>query len=147
MIFLTDPKLDRGQAIGMAISVQRIVNMDPQVIVIAGSNDHLQSRGLPTRLEDGSDPSNEVMGEAMTEVETSVQRRFTKNVVKIVFVLSPGYAALPEPLQFVYMMVTTIAERRFDVFIPAPNSSVDLNTCYPLRSELPAVWANISLAI
>ena len=110
MIFLTDPKLDRGQAIGMAISVQRIVNMDPQVILIAGSNDHLQSRGLPTRLKDGSDPSNEVMGEAMTEAETSVRRGFTKNVVKIVFVLSPGYAALPEPLQFVYMMVTTIAE-------------------------------------
>ena len=91
MVFLTDPKLDRGQA----ISVQRIVNMDSQVIVIAGSNDHLQSRGLPTRLRDGSDPSNEVMGESMTELETSVRQRFTKNVVKFVFVLSPGYAALP----------------------------------------------------
>ena len=34
--------------------------MDLQVIVIAGSNDHLQSRGLLSRLTDGSIPSNEV---------------------------------------------------------------------------------------
>ena len=54
---------------------------------------------------------------AMTEMETSVQQRFTKNVVKIIFVLSPGYAALPEPLQFVYTRVTTLAEGRFNVVI------------------------------
>ena len=82
--------------------------MDPQVIIIAGSNDHLQSRGLLSRLTDGSIPSNEIMGEAImtllsavTEVESSVQRHFTRNVVKIIFVLSPGYATLPEPSQFV----------------------------------------------
>ena len=110
--FLTTLKLDWGQSVGMKISVQRTVSMDPQVIIIAGSNDHLQSRGLLSRLTDASIHSNEVMGEAimtllsaMTEVETSVQRNFTKNVVKIIFVLSPGYAALPEPLQFVYIMV------------------------------------------
>ena len=86
--------------------------MEPQVIVIAGSNDHLQSRGLLSRLTDGSIPSNEVIGEAImtllsaiTELEASVQRHFTRKVVKIIFVLSPGYAALPEALQFVYTMV------------------------------------------
>ena len=96
IIFLTAPKLDWGQSVGMTISVQRTINMDPQVIVIAGSNDHLQSRGLVSHLTDGSIPSNEVIGEAlmtllsaMTEVEASVQRHFTKNVVKIIFVLSP----------------------------------------------------------
>ena len=146
VIFLTAPKLDWGQAGCMAISAQRIVSMDPQVMIIAGSNDHLQSRSLLTRLTDGSTPSNEVMEEAimtlfsaMTEVETSVRHCFTKNVVKIVFVLSPGYAALPESLQFVYTMVTSIAEGRFDVIIPAPNSFVDHNTYYPLRPELSAV--------
>ena len=36
--------------------------MEPQVIVVAGSNDHLQSRGLLSRLTDGSIPSNEVIG-------------------------------------------------------------------------------------
>ena len=69
-----------------------------------------------TRRTDGSVPSNVVMEEAnitllsaMTEVETSVQQRFTENVVKIIFVLQP------EPLQFVYTMVTRLAEGQFNV--------------------------------
>ena len=138
----------------MMVSVRRVVSMEPQVIVVAGSNDHLQSRGFLTRLTDGSIPSNEVIGEAimtllsaMAEVETSVKQRFTQNVVKVVFVLSPGYAILPELLQFVYTMVTTIAEGRFSVIIPAPNRLVDPNNYYPSRSELPAIWAAISNAI
>ena len=120
--------------------------MEPQVIVVAGSNDHLQSRGLLSRLTDGSIPSNEVIGEAimtllsaMAEVETAAKQHFTQNVVKVVFVLSPGYAALPEPLEFVYTMVTTIAEGRFNVIIPAPNRVVDPNNYYPSRFELHAI--------
>ena len=65
MIFLTVPKLDWGQSVGLTISVQRTVSMDPQVIIIAGSNDHLQSRALLSRLTDGSIPSNEIMGDAI----------------------------------------------------------------------------------
>ena len=42
VIFLTAPKLDWGQSIGMMISVRRVVSMEPQVIVVAGSNDHLR---------------------------------------------------------------------------------------------------------
>ena len=154
VIFLTAPKLDWGQSVGMVISVRRVASMEPQVIVIAGSNDHLQSNGLLSRLTDGSIPSNEVIGEAimtlltaMVGVETAAKQRFTQNVVKVVFVLSPGYAALPEPLQFVYTMVTTIAEGRFNVIIPAPNRIVDPNNYYPSRSELAAVWVDISNAI
>ena len=154
VIFLTAPKLDWGQSVGMTTSVRRIDSMEPQVIVIADSNDHLQSRGLLSRLTDGSIPSNEVIGEAimtllpvMAEVESSVQRHFTKNVVKVIFVLSPGYATLTEPLQFLYTMVTKTAERRFSVIIPAPNRTVESNYYYPSRSELPAIWADISNAI
>ena len=139
---------------GMAISVQRIVSMDPQVMIIAGSNDYLQRRGLLARLTDGSVPSNEVMGEAimtllpaMPEVQVAVRQGITRNAVKIVFVLSPGYAVLPEPLQFLYTKVTTKAEGRFDVIIPAANRSVYYDNYYPLRSELPAVWTDTSNAI
>ena len=154
VIFLTAPKLDWGQSVGMMISVRRVVSMEPQVIVVAVLNDHLQSRGLLSCLTDGSIPSNEVIGEAivtllsaMAEVETSVKQRFTQNVAKVVFVLSPGCATLPEPLQFVYTMVTTVAEGQFSVTIPAPNRTVDPNNYYPYRSELPAIWADISNAI
>ena len=152
--FLTAPKLDWGQSVGLMISVRRVVSMEPQVIVIAGSVDHLQSRGLLSRLTDGSIPSNEVIGEAimtlltaMVEVETAAKQRFTQNVVKMVFVLSPGYAVLPEPLQFVYTIVTTVAEGQFNVINPAPNRIVDSNNYYPSRFELLAVWADISNAI
>ena len=146
--------MDWGQAVGMAISVKRIVSMDSQVMIIASSNDHLQRRGLLARLTDGSDPSNEVMEEAimtllsaMADVQVAVRQRFTRNAAKVVFMLSPGYAELPEPLQFVYTMVTTIAEGRFDVINPAPKRSVDHDNYYPLRSELPVVRADISNAI
>ena len=80
----------------------------------------------------------------MTEVESIVQRQYTRNVVKIIFVLSLGYATLPEPLQLLYTMVTTLAEGRFNVIIPTPNKIVDPNNFYPLRLELPAAWAEIS---
>ena len=149
VIFLTAPKLEWGQAVGMKISVRRIVSMDPQVMTLAGSNDHQQSQGLLTRLTDRSVPSIEVMGEAImtllsavTEVETLVRQRFTKNAVKIVFILSPGYAALPKPLQLWLVMLTAIADGRFNVINPAPNRSLDHNNYDPLGSELPAVWAD-----
>ena len=150
VIFFTAPKMDWGQSAGMLISVQRVVSMEPRVIVVAGSNDHLQSRGLLSRLTDGSIPSNEVIGEAimtllsaMADVESAVQRRFTQNVVKVIFVLSPGYATLPEPLQFVYTMVATLVEGRFSVIISAPNRTVDPNNYYPSRSELSTIWDDI----
>ena len=52
----------------MTISVQRTVIVEPQVtqvMIIVGSNDHLQSRGLLTRLTDESVTINEVMEEAI----------------------------------------------------------------------------------
>ena len=76
----------------------------------------------------------------MTEAKTPIQRCFTRNVVRTIFMLSPGYASLPEPLQFVYTMVTLLLEGRFDEVIPALKRTIDPYTYYPLRSELPAVW-------
>ena len=112
---------------GMEMNVQRVVNMDPQVVIKAGSNDHLQSRGLLNGLVDGSSASSEVIGEAimtllsaMMEAEKSVQRCFAMKLVKVVFILFPGNALLTEPLQFLYAMVILLAEGRFEVVIPTP---------------------------
>ena len=92
----------------MAISVQRVVNMDPEVVMIAGSNDHLQSRGLLNALIDGSSPSSEAVVEAimtllaaMLEAERSIRQNFARQLVMLNSVLSPGHALLPEPLQCV----------------------------------------------
>ena len=65
---------------------------------------------------------------------------------QIVFILSPGYALLPEPLQFVSPMVISLAEM-VDVVIPAPNRQDDPNRYYPFRSEHPAVWSKKPSAI
>ena len=36
VVFLTSPNLDWGQVVRMAISVQRVVNVEPQLVIIAG---------------------------------------------------------------------------------------------------------------
>ena len=106
--------------------------MDPQVVIIAGSNDHLQRRGLLKSQVGGSCPNTEVIGEvimtlllAMFEAEKSIQRCFARQLVEVVFILSPGYASLTEPLQFVYAMIALLAEGRFDVVIQELNRQVN----------------------
>ena len=128
--------------------------MDPYVVIIAGSNDHLQSRGLLNALVDGSIPSSEAVGEAimtllsvMVEAERSIRQSFARQLVKRIFVMSPGYALLREPLQFMYAMVIMLAEGLFDMMIPAPNRQKDPSFYYPYRSELLAIWSAISNAI
>ena len=110
VFFLTVPNLDWCQSVRMAISVQRVVNVDPERVIIAGSNDQ-------NALVDGSVPSSEAVGEAimtllsaMVEAVRSIRQSFARQLVKIIFVLSPGYALLPEPLQFVYVMVVLLAK-------------------------------------
>ena len=138
----------------MVISVQRVVNVDPDAVRISGSVDQLQSRGFLNALIDGSTPSSEAVGEvimtllsAMTKAEKSIRQSFARQLVKVIFLLSPGYASLREPLQFVYAMIVLSAEGRFDVMISATNRQVDPNLYYPFRSELPAIWSDISNAI
>ena len=121
------------------------MNVDPEVVIIAESYDHLHSRGLLNALIDGSTPSSEAVGEgSMTEAEKSINQCFASQLVMVIFVLSPGIASLPEPLQLVYAMVVLLAEERFVVKISAPR---DHSLYYPLRSELPAIWSDISDAI
>ena len=134
--------------------MQRVVNVDPEVVIIAGSNDHLQSRELLNALIDGSNPSSEAVGEAimtllstMKESEKLKRKCFARHLVKVFFMLSHGYALLPQHLQFVYAMVILMAEGRFDVMTSAPNRQVDPNIYYPLQSELPAICSDISNAI
>ena len=84
---------------------------------------------------------------AMVYAEKSIQRSFARQLVKVVFILIPGYDFLSEALQFVFVMVILFAEGRFDVVMPARNRKVDANRFYPSRSEHPAVWSEISRAI
>ena len=102
---------------GMAISVQRRVNVDPEVVIIALSNEHLQTMGLLNALINGLTPSSEVIEEAIItflftvlEAEKSIRQYFARQLIKVIFLLSPGYALLPEPLQFLYATVVLLVE-------------------------------------
>ena len=63
------------------------------------------------------------------------------------FVSSPGYAHLPDRLKFVYFLIALLSEGKYDVIIPAPNREVEAMNLRLLRSELPAVWSDMSNAM
>ena len=59
--------------------------MDPQVVIIAGSNDHLQGRGLLSSRVEGLYMNTEVIGgaimtllSAMLDAKKSIQRCFAR---------------------------------------------------------------------
>ena len=46
-----------------------------------------------------------------------------------------------------YAMKALLSEGNYDVIIPAPNREVKAKNLRPLRSELPAVWSDVSKAM
>ena len=50
---------------------------------------------------------------------------FKKITPKPVFVLSPGYAQLPDGLKYEYAMIALLSEGKKDVIIPAPNREME----------------------
>ena len=84
------------------------------------------------------------MGEV---VDTLKEGAFTKITPIVVFALSPGYAHLPDGLNFVYAMVALLSEGKYDVIKSAPNRGIEMENLRPLRAELPAVWSDISNAM
>ena len=63
------------------------------------------------------------MGEV---VDTLKEGAFTKITPKAVFALSPGYAQLPDGLNFVYAMVAFLSEGKNDVIITTPNRGIEM---------------------
>ena len=134
--------------------MQRQTDMKPITIVFAGINDHLQSRGLLSRLREPTTAEAavwpeikdilEVMGEV---VDTLKEGSFTRITPRAVFALSPGYARLPDRLKFVYAIVALLSEGKYDVIISAPNREIEMENLRPLRAELPVVWSDISNAM
>ena len=154
VIMLAAVDLDLMQSVSMAIGVQRQTEMNPVTIVFAGINDHLHSRGFlsrlrePTTAESAVWPAIKDILESMVEVvDTLKEGSITKMTPRAVFALSPGYARLPDGLNFVYVIVALLSEGKYDVIIPAPNREIEMENLRPLRVELPAVWSDISTAM
>ena len=140
--------------VSLAIGVQRQTEMNPIAIVFTGMNDHLHSRGSLSRLREPTTPEDAVwpaikdilesMGEGL---DTMKEGAFPKITPRAVFALSPGYAHLPDGLKFVYAMVAFLSEGKYDVIISAPNRRIEMENLRQLRTELPAVWSDISNAM
>ena len=80
-------------------------------------------------------------------IDTLKAGAFPKITPKAVFALSPGYAHLPDGLNFVYAMMALLSEGKYDVIISAPNRRIEVYKLRPLRAELPAAWSDISNAM
>ena len=121
VIMLAAVDLDLLQSISLAIGVQRQTDMNPITIVFAGINDHLHSRGFlsrlrgPTTAENAVWPAIKDILESMGEVVDATKKgSFTKVTLRVVFALSPGYAHLPDGLNFVYAIVALLSEGRYE---------------------------------
>ena len=108
VIIMAAVDLDLMQSVSMAIGIQRRTEMNPITIVFAGINDHLNSRGLLSRLrelttaEDAAWPAIKDILESMGEImDTLKEGAFPKITPEAVFALSPGYAHLPDGLKLV----------------------------------------------
>ena len=148
---LAGTDLDWMQSMSMEFGVQRQTELNPITILFAGINDHLHNRGLLSRLREPVTVEPAVWP-AIKEVPESmggpVERRQVPEVTpKPVFVLSPGYAHLPDGLKIVSAMIALLSEGKYDVIITAPNCEVEARNLRSLRPELPAVWSDISNAM
>ena len=105
------------QSISVAIEVQLQTAMNPITIVFAGINDHLQSKGHLSRLREPA-MAEAVVWLAIRDVQKSIieimdvlkEGGFQKKFPKTVFLLSPGYAHIPDGLNFVYAMIELLSE-------------------------------------
>ena len=74
-----------------------------------------------------------------------VQRQTDMNPITLVFAGINDH--LPDGLKFVYAIVALFSEGKYDVIIYARNCEIEMENLRPLRSELPAVWSDISNAM
>ena len=86
------------------ISGQRVVSVDPEVVIIAGLNDQLHSRRMLNAFIDRLIPCSELIGEviktllyAMLEAEKSIGECFARQLVKDLRTIYPLCLAARTP--------------------------------------------------
>ena len=83
----------------------------------------------------------------MNEIEELVASRFGPKT-KVVFKSSPDYPRIPSAVQFVYEILTLIAERNsWRMIMAAPNGELESINLRLLKSDLAATWADVSHAL
>ena len=126
---------------------------EPELLLFAGMNDHLQAAGLLEPLRRGEPTPKKIweaiqtLFAAMNEVQELVTSRLGSKT-RVVFASSPGYASMPPALRFVYAMLILIAEGNgWRMLMTAPNRELEPVNLRLLRSEVAAAWADVSHAL
>ena len=126
---------------------------EPELVLFAGMNGHLHAAGLLDRLRNGeSTPKNiweaiQTLFLAMNEVQELVASRFGSKT-RVVFTSSPDYASMPPAPEFVYAMLMLIAEGNASrMLMTALNCDLEQVNLRLLKSEVAAMWAEVSLAL
>ena len=147
------PGAELNQMLTLVVTIKSEMPCEPELLLFAGMNDHLQAAGLLERLK-GEAPTPKKIWEAiqtlfaaMNEVQESVVSRFGPRA-RVAFTTSPGYASMPPALQFVYAMLILIVEgNAWRVLIAAPNRELEPTNFRLLKPELAAAWADVSHAL
>ena len=146
------PGAELNQMQTMVVAIKSETPCEPELLLFAGMNDHLQAAGILEHLK-GAEPIPKKIWEAiqtlfaaMNELEELVASRFGPKT-RVVFTSSPGYASMPPALQFVYAILILIAEgNAWRMHMAAPNRELEPTNLRLLKSELAEAWAYISHA-
>ena len=147
------PGAELNQMLTLVVAMKSEMPCEPELLLFAGMNDHLQATGFLEQLN-GGEPTPKRIWEAIqtlfaaiTEVQENVASRFGSKT-KVAFTTSPGYSNMPLALQFVYAILILIAEGNgWRVLMAAPNRELEPTNLRLRRSELAAAWADVSHAL
>ena len=144
------PAAELNQMLTLVVAIKSEMPCEPELLLLAGMNDHLHSAGLLEHLKREAPTPKKIweaiqtLFAAMNEVQESVASRFGPKT-RVAFTTSPGYASMPPALQFVYAMLILLAEENpWRVLMAAPNRELEPTSLRLLKSELAADWADVS---
>ena len=145
------PGAELNQMLTLIVAIKSWTSCEPELLLFAGMNDHLHAAGL-LELSRSGEPTPmktweaiQTLFAAMNEVQEVVASRLGSKT-KVVFPSSPGNAGMPPALQFLYAMLTLIAEGNgWRMLMAASNREREPVNLRRLKSE--AAWVDILIVL
>ena len=113
------PKLfwpELNQTLTLIVAMKSETTCEPELLLIAGMNDHLHAAGLLERLiNDEPTPKKtweaiQTLFASMNDVQEMVASGL-RSKTKVLFVSSQGYAGMPPALQFMHAMLILMSQK------------------------------------
>ena len=125
------PGAELNQMLTLVVAIKSEMPCKPELLLFAGMNEQLHAAGVLVHLKsDATMPKMiweaiQTLFAAMNEVQENVTSRFGAKT-KVAFTTSPGYASMPPALQFLYAILSLIAEgNAWRVLMAAPNRELE----------------------